>query len=226
MARLVLEAEVRSEAGKGAMHRLRAAGALPAVVYGAGEDPVKLSLNFKEFDHAMHSIAGDHAVVDLKMGSDDALQTVLIKSVQHHPMDDHPVHVDFLRVRMDQKIETSVRLTLIGACKGVKDQGGVLDQLVREIEIECLPDDLPDMIEADVTELLIGDTLHISDLEIPERVTCTTPPDRAIAHVMAPRIVEEVVVEAEEIEAEAEGEPGRVGEAEGEGEEKDGEEAG
>ena len=224
MARLVVEAEVRSEVGKGAMHRLRAAGALPAVVYGAGEDPVKLSLNLKEFGHALHSIGGEHAVVDLKMGSDGTLQTVLIKSVQHHPMDDHAVHVDFLRVRMDEKIETTVRLTLIGTCKGIKDQGGVMDQLVRELEVECLPDDLPNVIEADVTELLIGDALHVSDLEIPERVTCITPSDRAVVHVMAPRVVEEVEAEAEEIEEEAEGEPERVGEAE-EGE-KGGEEAG
>ena len=226
MARLVLEAEVRSEVGKGAMHRLRAAGALPAVVYGAGEDPVRLSLDFKEFGHALHGIAGEHAVVDLKVGSDDAVQTVLIKSVQHHPVDDHPIHVDFLRVRMDETIETTVRVTLIGTCKGIKDQGGVVDQLLREIEIECLPGDLPNMIEADVTELLIGDALHVSDLELPEKVKCLTPADRAVVHVMAPRIIEEVEVEAEEVEVEAEGEPKRIGEAEGEGEEKGGEEAG
>jgi len=216
MERMVVEAEVRSEVGKGAMRRLRAAGVLPAVVYGAGEDPVKLSLDLREFSHMMHSIEGEHGVVDLKMGSDDAVQTVLIKSVQRHPLYDHVRHVDFLRVRMDEKIETTVHVTLVGICKGVKDQGGVLDQLLRELEIECLPGDLPDKVEADVSGLLMGDALHVSDLELPESVTCHTPLDRAVAHVMAPRVVEEVEPAAEEVEEGVEVEPERIGEEEGE----------
>jgi large subunit ribosomal protein L25 len=225
MARLTLETEVRSETKKGAMGRLRATGTLPAIMYGAGEDPLKLSLNFKEFDHALHSISGEHAVVDLKMSSDGTTQTVLIKSVQRHPMDGNAIHVDFLRVRMDQTIETTIRVTLVGISKGIKDQGGVMDQLVREIEVECLPGDLPDHVEIDVTELLIGDALHVSDLELPEKVKCLTPAERAIVHVMVPRVVEEVEVEAEEeVEEGAEGEPERVGGAEED--EKGGEEAG
>jgi len=216
MARLVLEAEVRSEVGKGAMRRLRAAGSLPAVMYGVGEEPALLSLNAKEFSHVMHSMESEHGVIDVKVGLDDAAQTVLIKSIQHHPLDDHALHVDFMRVRMDEKIETTVHVTLVGTCKGVKDQGGVLDQLLREIEIECLPDDLPDKVEADVSELLIGDALHVSDIELPEGVTCHTLLDRVLAHVMAPRVVEEGEMEAEEVEEGVEAEPERIGEEEGE----------
>jgi len=214
MDRLILEAKLRSEHGKGPAHRLRAAGRLPAVVYGTGEESVAVSMDFKEFEHVLHGLGGEHVLVDLKIGRKKP-QTVLVKTVQHHPLRDDPVHVDFLRVRMDETIETTVPVTLVGTCKGVKEQGGVHDHVLHEIEVECLPGDLPEELTIDITELMIGDSLHVSDITLPEAVTVLTPADRVVVHVLAPRIVEEEVPAAEEIEEGPEVEPERIGEAEG-----------
>jgi len=223
MARLVLRAEVRHEHGKGAARRLRAAGRVPAVVYGAGDGPVALSLDAQEFDHVLRGLVGEHAIVDLKVAKKRSKQTVLIQTVQHHALGDEPIHVDFLRVRMDERITTTVPLALVGTCKGVKDQGGVLDHTLHEIEVECLPDNLPETIEVDVTDLMMHDSLHVSDMALPEGVAAITPGDRVVAHVLAPRVVEVEAPVAEEVEEAAEAEPERIGE-EAEAKEAGGEE--
>jgi len=226
MERLVLKAKPRSEHGKGPAHRLRAAGRLPAVVYGTGEEAVAVSMDFSEFEHVLHGLGGEHVLVDLKIGRRKP-QTVLIKTVQHHPLRDDPTHVDFLRVRMDESIHTTLPVRLVGTPKGVKQQGGVLDHTLRGIEVQCLPDDLPEELTADVAELMIGESMHVSDIALPEGVTALTPGERVLAHVLAPRVIEEEVPVAEEVEEAAEVEPERVGEAEGgEGATKEAEQSG
>jgi len=202
---------------------MRSDGRVPAVVYGGSDESLSITLDSKEFEHALHRLVGEHALVNLKVGDSDTPQTVLIQSVQHDPLRDDPIHVDFLRVRMDEKIATTVHVTLVGTCQGVKMQGGILDQALRDIEIECLPEDLPEEITVDVTDLMIGDSLNVDDVTLPAGVVSLIPGDRVVAHVLAPRIVEEAEGAPEEVEEGAEAEPERIGEDEAE--EEGGEEA-
>lgn len=224
MDRLKIQVEPRDQHGKGAVNRLRAEGRTPAILYGTGGDAVSVTLDSRDFEYALHGLSGAHALVDIQIGTGDT-EPALIQDIQYDPVRDNPIHVDFLRVRMDVKLHTTVPLVLIGTPVGVKQEGGILDQILRDIEVECLPGDLPEEINIDVSELAIGDSIHVSDLESPEGVTILTPEDRVIAHVMAPRVIEEVEVEGEEIVEGEEGEePERVGD--GEEAEKDGEENG
>jgi large subunit ribosomal protein L25 len=210
MDRLMISAELRDQHGKGPVNRLRAGGQMPGVIYGTGETPVSVTLNSREFRHMFRGTAGEHALVDVTVGDGGKVQTVLIQDVQHHPLSGDAIHVDFLRVRMDVKLRTELPISLTGTAVGVKMEGGLLDQNLRTIEVECLPTDLPDDIQIDVSALNIGDSVHVSDVEAPEGVTILTPSDRVVAHVMAPR----VVAEAGEVAGEGEGGPERVGEGE------------
>lgn len=219
MDRLKIQVETRDLYGKGAASRLRADGFTPAVIYGVGGESVSVKLNSHDFEYAIHHLSGEHALVDIQVGVDGDAHPALIQDIQYDPLRDNPIHVDFLRVRMDEKLNTTVPLILTGTSVGVKQEGGVLDQVLRDIEIECLPANLPEELEIDVTEMAIGDSMHVSDLTAPEGVTILTSEERVLANVMAPRILEEVLPEGEEMEEEGAVEPERIGEEAEEGEE-------
>jgi large subunit ribosomal protein L25 len=165
-------------------------------VYAQGEQSLAVEVELRDFERLLRGHSGEHALVDLEIqGADSAVRPVLVREVQHDPVSQGILHIDFHAVALDRKVETSVRLVAVGASEGVK-KGGVLDLAMHDLPIECLPTDIPENIEADVSALDIGDSLHVRDLTLPEGITATVDPGRTVASVFAPR-VEEEVAEAE-----------------------------
>lgn len=205
-----LKTTTRDGLGKGAARRLRAKGWVPAVLYGGGEDPLSLALDSSDFIHVMHAHAGEHAVVQLEVTDNAALNhPALIKSVQHHPIRGDVVHVDFLRIRLDQRIQTTVPVVLEGRSPGVIE-GGLLDHQLRQIEVECLALEVPEVFAVDISSLNIGDSLHVSDMPKPEGLDILTDAQRAIVAVLAPRLA----AAEEEAEGEEEAAEGAAAEPE------------
>ena len=193
----VLDAVKRSTKGKNEARRLRAAGKIPAVLYGAqkgGEQPAPeaVTIDPKPFMRILHSKSGLNTLITLKLqGAGDS--RVLVKNVQLDPITHHPLHADLYRVNMDKKITVTVPILLKGDSRGVKQDGGVLDFVHREIEVETLPANIPDSIEVDVTDLGIGDSVHVRDLAANAAWTPLSDPDMMIVHVVIIKVVEEVV---------------------------------
>ncbi len=212
---IALTAVTREEAGSGAVRRLRVGGQLPGVVGTIDGKSISVKFSTHDFERILHHHAGEHLVVKLAIDGKKP-RNVLMKEVQHNPLTGGPLHVDFLEVSMTEKMRVSVPVTLVGEPVGVKQDGGVLEHMVRDIEVECLPGDLVEQIVADVSELEIGSSLLVSDLVVDAKLEVQTAGDIAVAAVAAPRVELEP---AEEEEGE-EGEPALVGE---EGEQKEGE---
>jgi large subunit ribosomal protein L25 len=191
----VLEVVKRTTTGKNENNRTRAAGHLPAVVYGAQKAgdavaPVPVSVDPKSFMRIVHSKSGMNTLITLKVpGEADA--RVLVKAVQLDPITNHPLHADFYRVNMDRKITVTVPVVLRGESRGVKQDGGVLDFVHREIQVEVLPANIPDKIEVDVTDLGIGDSVHVRDVASNAAWTPISDPDMMIVHVVVIKVVEE-----------------------------------
>lgn len=205
----------RQDGGKKAARKLRAAGALPGVLYGGGKEAVNLTINRHDFETIIHhSRGGEHAILRLEVEDQPELSTpVLLKEIQHHPLRGDYLHADFLRIRLDEQIETAVSIRIEGQAPGVAE-GGILDHQMREVEIQCRALDVPDEFVVDVSELHIGDSVHLGEVALPEGVILVTESERPVVTVLAPRIVKEAE-EEEAVEAE-EGaeEPERVGEKE------------
>ncbi|GMV99041.1 MAG: 50S ribosomal protein L25 [Candidatus Hydrogenedentota bacterium] len=197
-----LEAKPRTAGGTNAAGRLRREGVVPGVVYGLGQDASSLTVNKRELTKLLHD-AGEHAVVNIAVPDAPAMSgPALVKDVQHHPVKGDVVHVDFLRVNLKEKLQTVVQILLVGRSKGVQD-GGVLDHQLREVEVECLPTNVPEHLELDVSEVGIGDSLHVSDIVAPEGVTIITEGERAVLAVLTPRVVKTAAEEAAEAAAAA-----------------------
>lgn len=194
MQRVELEVTSRDATGKGAMRRLRADGAVPAVVYGSGSQPLVLRVEARALDRVVRQ--GANQLIDLK-GVGKA-RLVLLKELQRDPVSQDLVHADFYEVDTKKTIHVAVPVHLEGKPHGV-EMGGVLEPLAREVDVECLPLVIPEFFTLDVSELDIGDALHASDLVIPDGVELLEEPTLTIVHVIAPRVVEEE--EAEEGEA-------------------------
>lgn len=196
-----LGATVRENAGKGAASRVRADGAVPAVLYGGDKIPVNIQLNSREFEYLLHHHRGSQAVVQLNIGDKPDLSgPALLKAVQHHPVKGQAIHADFLRIRLDERITTTVPITIKGQARGLMD-GGVLDHQLREVEVECLALEVPEELAIDVTPLGIGDSFHVSDLAAPAGVDILTDPERPIAAVFLPRVAKTAEEEAAEAAA-------------------------
>jgi large subunit ribosomal protein L25 len=204
----VINAEVRSDVGKGASRRLRRVGErVPAIIYGAEEDPVNLTLNTNELMKAMQSEAFFSQILDVKF--DGKSQQAVLRDVQRNPATEKVLHVDFLRISANKPIQVSVPLHFVNEdkCKGVRLGGGTIAHTLNEVEISCLPGDLPEYIEVYMAELDIGEIIHLSDLALPKGVSIialTHDDDRAVVSVQAPRVESEG--EEEVLEAAAEGE--------------------
>ncbi|MGH2661081.1 MAG: 50S ribosomal protein L25/general stress protein Ctc [Actinomycetota bacterium] len=210
---LKLEAEKRDESGKGAARKLRARGRVPAVLYGHGVGPVSVSVGAKDLFRVLHGSAGTNVLVNLTV--DGAEHLALPREIQRDHVRGRYVHVDFLAVRRDEKVTVSVPVRVVGESPGVK-VGGVVEHHLWELQVECLPGDVPDGIDADVSELQVGDSLRVSDIVAPEGVAVLTPPEESLLSVVVPqvRVVEEVAeVAEEEEEAPAEGEEAPAEEA-------------
>ncbi|MCF6283742.1 MAG: 50S ribosomal protein L25 [Candidatus Hydrogenedentes bacterium] len=210
-----LKVATRNETGKGPAGRRRMAGEIPGVVYGESTENFSVAINAKAFEVLVHSAQGEHAVVQLDVEDKPELSgPIMIKALQHHPIKDHVMHADFLRIQLDKAIQTHVPIKLVGHCVGIVE-GGVPDQHVRELRIECLPLEVPENFEIDITDIAIGGRLHVSDLTTPDGMTILTEADRTIISIHAPRVVEETTTEEGEegvaVDA-ADGEGGGEGE--------------
>ncbi|UCD23823.1 MAG: 50S ribosomal protein L25 [Gemmatimonadota bacterium] len=196
---MTITAEPRQETGKGIARQLRRAGQIPAVVYGHGREPAALKIDQAELDKIL-SVAGASTVVELQLGGKTV--KTLIREVQRHATRLDVLHVDFLEIHAGEKLNVRAPLRLEGSPEGVRNQGGVLDQVLRDVEIRVLPRHLPEFIAVDVTELTVGQSLHVSDLVI-ENAEILDDPDTTICSVVPPRVEAEPVVVAEEEEEEA-----------------------
>jgi large subunit ribosomal protein L25 len=210
----LLSAEVRQDTGKGAARKLRAKGIIPAVMYGEDTDPVPLSISDYDFSKLISKAARSSMIIDLTVG-DSEPQKVIIREVQTDPVSSKINCVDFKKISMDKEITLLLPITLVGTPVGVKDQGGILQTIRREIEISCLPGNIPEKVELDVSELSIGDSLHYEDIKL-EGVEVISDPELTVATVVAPTVMKEKVeaVEGEELE---EGEEVEAAEGEEEG---------
>lgn len=219
-----IDVQTREATGKNNNRRLRAAGKIPAILYGAGHDTVPIVLDSKKVHELFRGGATENTIFLLKRAESDQERHARIREMQVDPVSREIVHVDFQRVLMDQLIRVTVPVRPVGTPKGVRDEGGVMDQVTREIEVECLPGDIPEAIEVDVAGLAIGDHLEAGQLSVPEGVTLLEDTDRVIVSVAYPVRIEEPEAEGEELlEAEAEqpelirrGKEGEEGEAEAE----------
>ena len=194
----LVEATPRTEvANKNDNRRLRRAGKIPAVVYGAGKDPIALVVEPKQITRILHSKAGHNTIFDLKVGSDVA--KAMIVDWQYEPIKGSVMHIDLKRIAMDKPMRVSVPVQLMGVPEGVRTQGGILDLVQREVEIECLPADIPTQIEVDVTGLVFGQVLRVSDLPHGGKLKFITHADQTVAHITA--VKEEVVATPEAVAA-------------------------
>ncbi|MFO1371953.1 MAG: 50S ribosomal protein L25/general stress protein Ctc [Candidatus Competibacteraceae bacterium] len=165
-----LQAEPRGNLGKGASRRLRRAGKVPAILYGGGQDPLPLVLNHLEVFHQLQNESIYSHVLTLNLG--DRTESVVLRDLQRHPFKPTVLHLDFLRVSADRKLRVHVPLHFINedASRGVKQQGGVVSHTLIDIEIACLPKDLPEFIEVDLTDLGMGEAIHLSEIKLPDGV--------------------------------------------------------
>src|SRR2546426_8003436 len=219
MAQIVsLAASPRTTTGKGAARQARFQGKVPAVIYGHGRDTQPLEVEAKALEKALTGVEPASTIIELSV--DGKKTKTLIREIQRHPIRPDIIHVDFYEIHAEEKVKLKVPVHLVGSPDGVRNAGGVLDQVTREVEIEVLPENIPDRVELDVTALKIGDSLHVRDLRI-SNATILTQDDLTIATVVPPR-AEEVVAPAPEAAAEV-AEPElirkvREGEEEAEGE--------
>jgi len=194
MERMIINVEKREEVGKGAARSLRRGNRIPAILYRGGDSqPVKFSR--KEILQFINSTTGKQVMVNLQFG-DGSSKLALMKDYQVDPVKGDLLHVDFFEVSLTEKVKVPVHVTIVGESIGVKRDGGILQYLLREIEVECLPDKIPGRIELDISGLEIGQSLHVSDIKLGEGVKVLTDPDEVIVNVIAPA-VEEVAAPVE-----------------------------
>lgn len=204
MTNVTLGAERREGTGKGVARKLRQAGKIPAVVYGRDMEPIHIAVDGHQANLLFRSIPVDNTIIELSIEGDAPLQT-LVREIQTHPYKGSLVHVDFLRVQAGVLVEMNVPLHLTGTPLGVREHQGVLDQIIHDLPIACIPSAIPDSLEVDVSALDVHDVLHVSDVKVPEGVEILLPGDRTICSIAAPRVAAEGA-ESEEGEEEGEGE--------------------
>jgi large subunit ribosomal protein L25 len=185
-----LSAHSRSHVGRNSVKQLRARGAVPANIYGHKQEPANIEINGRDIQKLLAHAVGENILVELEIKNEKGVEThlALIQEVQHHAVRGDILHVDFLEVSMNELIHTEVPVESTGEATGVKNHGGLLEQLVRNISIECLPKDLPESIRVDVTALGIGQALHVRDLILPAGVTATTDADLTVFLVAEPKV--------------------------------------
>ncbi len=211
MATAELKARLRQEKGKGFAKRTRRDGNLPGILYGEGNAPVALEVSFKDFYHVTHTRAGSNVILDLEIeGLDRGECKAIIREVQYHPVRRNVLHVDFQEISMTKKVHVSIPVEIVGEAVGVKTKGGVLELLHREVEVQCLPADIPESIRIDVADLDIGDSLQVRDLTF-EAGEIIDEPETTVVTIVAPTVIEEKPKVEEEVAVE--GEEAKEGEA-------------
>ena len=202
MSVMQLSGSRREKLGKGGARKARAAGEIPAVLYGHGEEPVAVAVKARDFDLMLRAHKGGNPIVNLNVGGGEF--TALVRAVQYDPITHGIIHIDFQHISLTETVEVEVAVHVSGIAVGVKDGGGILEQITRHVEVRCLPTDIPSSISVDVSALEIGDSVHVSDLQV-ANVTILSDPDLTIATVVPPTVVEEAI--AAEAATPGEGEP-------------------
>jgi large subunit ribosomal protein L25 len=216
MAKVELKVKVRDQVGTGSARRTRMEGFFPAVLYGEGEDARALAVDCKEFYPVVRTTAGENVILDLRIeGREGGECIAIIKEIQYHPVRRDILHVDFQHISMAKKIVIRVPVEIKGEAFGVKTRGGILEVIHREIEVECLPANIPDVLTLDVSELDVGDSLQVKDLRV-ENATIVSDPNETVVTIVAPSVIEEAKpAAAEEVEeGEEEKAAGEAGEKE------------
>ena len=208
MADFTLSAHTRETRGKGVARKLRREDQLPAVFYGPGSTPVMLTVAYPELRTIVKRAASEHVILELQITTDSGVvkKNVMLKELQVHPISETYLHADFYEISMDKEITVNIPVQLLNTPVGVT-QGGILQHVRRELTISCLPDKLVDALELDVSGLDIGDSLHVSDIEVPAGIKLLDDEHLTVAVVAAPSVMPEAEVpeaEEEELEAEAE----------------------
>ena len=193
-----LKAEPRMNLGRSAVRKLRARGLIPAIIYGGNDKPRPLQVAASDINAMMSHASGENVLVELEIAGEGSSRTALVQEVQHSPVGGAIRHLDFHAISMDEIIQAEVPLEPTGTAVGVKTFGGLLEQSLRTLAIECLPRDLPDRITVDISQLNIGDSIHVRDIQFPPGVTPRVQPDLTAFSLLAPVVEEEpAVVEAE-----------------------------
>ena len=201
--RLELVTHRRPVVGTRPTKRLRHQGQIPGVIYGKTTSPIAVAMDRASLAHILHSKAGEHALVELRLEGDKPWESpAVVKAIQHDPVDGHVVHVDFHAIALTERIRVKVPVVLKGDSIGVKQEGGILEQFLREVEVECLPTHIPEYVAVDITHLHIGDTVHVRDLPPLPQAKLLSDPAGVLTAVLQPRAekVEEAAAAAAEPE--------------------------
>jgi large subunit ribosomal protein L25 len=202
MEQIIVEATPRETRGKNAARRVRLTGQVPAVIYGGKSGSVAIEVNAKQLVAILRSPSGHNTIFKVKINNDQ--QTAIVKDWLVDPVKGHLLHVDLLRIAMDVRMRVKVPVHTFGEAQGVKLQGGIFETVTREVEIECLPSDIPTEFRMDISHLMIGMQLRASDIQVdPEKMKMLTDPLRVLAHVVTLRVEEEKPVESVAAEAAA-----------------------
>jgi large subunit ribosomal protein L25 len=226
MKEQVVDVTRREAAGKNVARRLRRAGSIPAILYGSGKDPVPLTVDPRRLLEILRSDSGVNTIFQLNLAGTDQRRHVMIREYQVDPIEGHLMHADFVRIQMDEAIEVEVPVRLVGESAGVKLDGGILEMVTRAVRVTCLPSNIPESLQIDVTAMKIGDHLSVSDLAKSDLYTIVSDPGLILA-VCAPPAKEEVAptaAAAEAVAAPVEPEVIKKGKVVAEGEEAGGDE--
>ncbi|MBI4444610.1 MAG: 50S ribosomal protein L25 [Acidobacteria bacterium] len=220
MAEMIVNAEPRKTFGKNANRQLRRTGKIPAVVYGEGMAPLPISVDPKDVIHILHSETGHNTI--FKLSIDGSPKEVLIKEYQLHPVQGRLLHADFQAIAMDRMMEFKVPIEAVGVPKGVKETGGVLDIVLREVEVECLPRDVPDRLRVEVSSLAIGDSIRVENIPVDHsKIRVLSDAELVVVTVVPPHIERVVEAVVEPVAAEPEViKKGKAEEGKAEGEEE------
>jgi len=190
-----LTAQRRTQVGRNAIKKIKAAGMVPGVIYGSAQEPVNLQINGRELLNVLSHASGENILVELEIldGGEKQNALAMIQEIQHHPLQREILHVDFHAVSANETVSAEVPIETVGEAVGVKVHGGLLEHILRYLEVECLPADLPQVIEVDVTTLDVGQSLHVRELKLPPGVEAITDAEQTVVAVVESRVEEEVV---------------------------------
>jgi len=193
MEKVILKAEERKESGKKVAKDLRKKGLIPANVYKGGKDAMNIQLAYDDIQDILHTKAGENVIITLKIGTAKE-KTVVIKEIQREPIKDQILHLDFNEISLTETLKVNVPLAVKGEAEGVKKDGGILEHIMWELHIECLPTDIPEKIDVDISKLKIGESIFVKDIVVPEGIKVLNDPELIVMIVKSPKV--EVAAEA------------------------------
>lgn len=220
MGDIIVEAHKRTETGKNAARRLRSKDLIPAVIYGEKRDTRPIAVNPKNVLNILKSDSGENTLFHVVIEGETTRSAVMIKEYQLDPVSGKLLHVDLIRVSMKDLIKVKVPIVHVGESKGIQVDGGIIDFVMREVEVECFPADIPEHFAADITELRAGEVVRLKDLQVDEKIKILDDLELPILHIILPREEKEEIPEEEEVTEEAAEEPEVIGKGKTKGEEE------